>query len=97
MGILSGSPGLDGAIEAYASGAVDPRPLVAATIDMEEVADILEGTRPTVRSERPKSAHSDLINRRASLSGRVVFVTGAGSGIGEATARLFAATASESR
>jgi hypothetical protein len=32
VGVLSASPGLAATIEAYASGAVDPRPLVAATV-----------------------------------------------------------------
>jgi 2-desacetyl-2-hydroxyethyl bacteriochlorophyllide A dehydrogenase len=46
VGILSGSPGLAGAIEAYASGSVDPRPLVAATVGLEHVGDVLAGWRP---------------------------------------------------
>ena len=55
VGILSGSPGLDGAIEAYASGKVDPRPLVAATIDIEDVVDVLDGKRPAGATDGPKS------------------------------------------
>ena len=35
VGILSGSPGLAGTIERYAAGAVDPRPLVAATVGLD--------------------------------------------------------------
>ena len=46
VGILSGSPGLDATIAAYASGAVDPRPLVAATVGLEQVAAVLAGQRP---------------------------------------------------
>jgi threonine dehydrogenase-like Zn-dependent dehydrogenase len=46
VGILSGSPGLAGAIEAYASGSVDARPLVAATVGLEDVGDVLAGWRP---------------------------------------------------
>jgi threonine dehydrogenase-like Zn-dependent dehydrogenase len=46
VGILSGSPGLDPAISAYASGAVDPRPLVAATVGLEQVGAVLAGHRP---------------------------------------------------
>jgi threonine dehydrogenase-like Zn-dependent dehydrogenase len=46
VGILSGSPGLDGAVEAYASGAVDPRPLVGATIGLGGLVDVLAGNRP---------------------------------------------------
>jgi 2-desacetyl-2-hydroxyethyl bacteriochlorophyllide A dehydrogenase len=46
VGILSGSPGLSGAIGAYASGSVDPRPLVAATVGLKHVGDVLAGWRP---------------------------------------------------
>ncbi|WP_236796195.1 zinc-binding dehydrogenase [Amycolatopsis sp. GM8] len=46
VGVLSGSPGLAGAIEHYARGAVDPRPLVAATVGLDEVASVLAGERP---------------------------------------------------
>jgi threonine dehydrogenase-like Zn-dependent dehydrogenase len=38
VGILSASGGLAGAIELYASGAVDPRPLVAATLPLADAA-----------------------------------------------------------
>ena len=54
VGILSGSLGLAGAIELYASGAVDPRPLVAATVGLGEVADVLAGRRPAGRRWRPE-------------------------------------------
>ena len=54
VGILSGSPGLTGTIEQYASGAVDPRPLVAATVGLEEVADVLAGGRPAGAGDGPK-------------------------------------------
>lgn len=46
VGILSASPGLAGAIEHYASGVVDPRPLVAATVRLDDVARVLGGWRP---------------------------------------------------
>jgi len=46
VGILSASGGLAGAIELFATGAVDPVPLVAATIRLEEVTDALSGRRP---------------------------------------------------
>ena len=46
VGILSGSPGLSATIERYAAGAVDPRPLVAATVGLDEVAAVLAGSRP---------------------------------------------------
>ena len=43
VGVLSGSPGLDAAIQAYAGGSVDPRPLVAATVALDEVGEVLAG------------------------------------------------------
>ncbi|HZG91709.1 MAG TPA: alcohol dehydrogenase catalytic domain-containing protein [Pseudonocardia sp.] len=46
VGVLSASPGLAGTIEAYASGAVDARPLVAATVGLDDVPAVLAGTRP---------------------------------------------------
>jgi threonine dehydrogenase-like Zn-dependent dehydrogenase len=46
VGVLSASPGIAGAIEHYACGAVDPVPLVAATVGLDEVAAVLAGRRP---------------------------------------------------
>jgi threonine dehydrogenase-like Zn-dependent dehydrogenase len=43
VGILGGSSGLTGIIELYASGAVDPRPLVAATVGLDDAAAVLAG------------------------------------------------------
>ena len=54
VGVLSASPGLAGAIEAYASGAVDPRPIVAATVGLDGVADVLAGHRPDGAGAGPK-------------------------------------------
>lgn len=54
VGILSASPGLAGAIDAFASGAVDPRPLVAATIGLGELARVLAGERPRGAGDGPK-------------------------------------------
>jgi threonine dehydrogenase-like Zn-dependent dehydrogenase len=54
VGVLSGSGGLAGAIERYASGAVDPRPLVAATVGLSEVADVLAGRRRPEWGAAPK-------------------------------------------
>lgn len=54
VGILSGSGGLEGTIELYASGAVDPRPLVAATVSLEQVANVLAGHRPAGSGGGPK-------------------------------------------
>ena len=46
VGILSASPALVATIERYASGAVDPRPLVATTVGLGDVARVLGGSRP---------------------------------------------------
>jgi hypothetical protein len=54
VGVLSGSPGLDATIAAYASGAVDPRPLVAATVGLEQVSAVLAGERPEATGPGPK-------------------------------------------
>jgi threonine dehydrogenase-like Zn-dependent dehydrogenase len=54
VGVLSGSPGLDATIAAYASGAVDPRPLVAATVSLEQVSAVLAGERPEATGAGPK-------------------------------------------
>ena len=54
VGILSASPGLEDTIAAYASGAVDPRPLVAATVGLEEVGEVLAGSRPAGAGPGPK-------------------------------------------
>ncbi|GAA4195501.1 alcohol dehydrogenase catalytic domain-containing protein [Streptosporangium oxazolinicum] len=54
VGVLSASPGLAGAIEHYASGAVDPRPLVAAVVGLGEVGEILSGSRPAGAGPGPK-------------------------------------------
>ena len=54
VGILSGSPGLGGAIERFSSGAVDPRPLVAATVGLDAVAAVLAGERPAGAGPGPK-------------------------------------------
>lgn len=54
VGILSASPGLAGAIEQFASGAVDPRPLVAATVGLDEAGAVLGGWRPPAAGAGPK-------------------------------------------
>lgn len=43
VGVLSASPGLAETIAAYGSGAVDPRPLVAATVGLGQVGAVLAG------------------------------------------------------
>ena len=54
VGILGGSDGLAGTIEAYAAGSVDPRPLVGATVGLDEVVDALSGRRPGDAGPGPK-------------------------------------------
>jgi threonine dehydrogenase-like Zn-dependent dehydrogenase len=54
VGILSASPGLAGTIDRYASGSVDPRPLVAATVGLDGVGPILAGERPAGAGLGPK-------------------------------------------
>lgn len=49
VGILSGSPGLAPAIRAYADGSVDPRPLVGATVGLDDAPAVVAGKlRPPV-------------------------------------------------
>jgi threonine dehydrogenase-like Zn-dependent dehydrogenase len=54
VGVLSASGGLQAAADAYASGAVDPRPLVAATVPLDGVAAVLAGDRPPDAGNGPK-------------------------------------------
>jgi threonine dehydrogenase-like Zn-dependent dehydrogenase len=54
VGVLSASGGLAGAVDLYASGAVDPRPLVAATVGLSEVAAVLAGRRRPEWGAAPK-------------------------------------------
>lgn len=54
VGVLSASPGLADTIARYAAGEVDPTPLVAATVGLEEVADVLAGRRPPTAGPGPK-------------------------------------------
>lgn len=54
VGVLSASPGLADTIAAYASGAVDPRPLVAATVGLDEVGALMAGERPAGAGPGPK-------------------------------------------
>ncbi|WP_371664164.1 zinc-binding dehydrogenase [Streptomyces sp. NBC_00280] len=54
VGILSASPGLDATIRAYADGSVDPRPLIAATVGLEQAGPVLAGERPAGAGPGPK-------------------------------------------
>ena len=53
-GVLSASGGLAETISLYASGAVDPRPIVAATVGLDDVAEVLAGHRPPDSGGAPK-------------------------------------------
>ncbi|WEH13279.1 alcohol dehydrogenase catalytic domain-containing protein [Streptomyces sp. VNUA24] len=54
VGILSASPGLGATIRAYADGTVDPRPLIAATVGLDDVGPVLAGRRPADAGPGPK-------------------------------------------
>jgi len=54
VGILAASQGLAGTISHYAVGDVDPRPLVAATVGLDQVGDVLAGGRPEGAGGGPK-------------------------------------------
>jgi threonine dehydrogenase-like Zn-dependent dehydrogenase len=54
VGVLSASPGLSATIDAYATGSVDPHPLVAATVGLDEVGAVLAGERPAGAGAGPK-------------------------------------------
>ncbi|WP_329342769.1 alcohol dehydrogenase catalytic domain-containing protein [Streptomyces sp. NBC_00663] len=54
VGVLSASPGLEAAIQAYAEGSVDPRPLVAATVALTDVGAVLAKKRPADAGLGPK-------------------------------------------
>jgi threonine dehydrogenase-like Zn-dependent dehydrogenase len=54
VGILSASPGLDGAIELFAAGLVDPRQLIAAVVGLDDVAGVLAGERDPAWNAGPK-------------------------------------------
>jgi threonine dehydrogenase-like Zn-dependent dehydrogenase len=54
VGVLSASGGLAGTVELYASGTVDPRPLVATTVGLDEVATVLAGDHRPEWGNAPK-------------------------------------------
>ncbi len=45
VGILSASPRMAATIDTYASGRIDPHPVVGATVGLDDVADVLAGRR----------------------------------------------------
>jgi threonine dehydrogenase-like Zn-dependent dehydrogenase len=62
VGILGASAGLDPTIAAYADRSVDPRPLIAAAVGLEDLADILAGSRPPHAGAGPK-IHVEIARR----------------------------------
>jgi 2-desacetyl-2-hydroxyethyl bacteriochlorophyllide A dehydrogenase len=54
VGILAASAGLKGAVAMLASGAIQTEPLVAATVKLDQVADVLAGWRPSDAGTGPK-------------------------------------------
>lgn len=54
VGILSASPALGSTIEAFANRVIDPRPLVAATVGLDQVGSVLAGNRPAGAGPGPK-------------------------------------------
>jgi threonine dehydrogenase-like Zn-dependent dehydrogenase len=54
VGILGASSGLAETIGHYAAGRVNPRPLVAATVTLAQVGDVLAGSRPAGAGDGPK-------------------------------------------
>ena len=53
-GILSASPGLVGAIELLSKEIIDPRPLIAGVVTLEDSSDVLNGIRKKVEGAGPK-------------------------------------------
>lgn len=53
-GILGGSQGFPATVEAYASGSVDPTPLIAATVPLQGISSVLNGQRDGGWAARPK-------------------------------------------
>ena len=54
VGILSASPALADTIATFAAGTVDPRPVIAATVPLGRVGDVLAGWRPADAGPGPK-------------------------------------------
>ena len=64
VAVLSASPGLTGVIDLFATGLVDPRPLVAATtVTLEDVGAVLHGERLGSAGSGPE-IHVDPPTRR---------------------------------
>ena len=54
VGVLSASGGFAGTVELFATGEVDPRPLIAATVGLDDVAAALAGERQPGWGAGPK-------------------------------------------
>lgn len=54
VGILGASAGLDPTIRSFADGRVDATPLIAATVALEDLPDVLDGRRPPGAGPGPK-------------------------------------------
>jgi len=54
VGHLSGSPAMAATISAFADGSVDPEPLVAATVGLDQAPAVLAGWRPDNAGPGPK-------------------------------------------
>ncbi len=54
VGILGGSDAIGRTIELYASGAIDPRPLIAATVSLDDITEVLAGQRRPEWGGAPK-------------------------------------------
>nr|BFE75124.1 hypothetical protein GCM10020092_084250 [Actinoplanes digitatis] len=54
VGVLSASGGFAGTVELFAAGAVDPRPLIAATVGLDDVAAVLADERHPSWGSGPK-------------------------------------------
>ena len=53
-GILSASPGLVGAIELLSKKIINPRPLIAGVVSLEDSTEVLKGNRPGASHDGPK-------------------------------------------
>jgi threonine dehydrogenase-like Zn-dependent dehydrogenase len=54
VGVLGGSGAIAGTIELYGTGAVDPRPLIAATVGLDDITGVLAGERRPEWGAAPK-------------------------------------------
>jgi threonine dehydrogenase-like Zn-dependent dehydrogenase len=54
IGILSASPALQGAIDFYSTGSIDPTPIVSATVGLKSLNDVLSGKKIPGAGNGPK-------------------------------------------